>query len=105
MSRSEVEAWLEQVEEQFLDTHEEPPPPVPPRNPLRLVKTQAKNSVSSFNNTSDEKKKAPQESTEATTDHSTTKVEQSDKRAQDTRTPDTRTRTRLLADSYSIDGL
>ncbi|KAK8052840.1 hypothetical protein PG996_012141 [Apiospora saccharicola] len=97
-----VEAWLESVEEQFLDTHEEPPPPVPPRNPLRLVKTQEKNSLSSTSNTSDEKKKAPQKSTEATTDHPGNKVEPTDKRTQDTRT---RTRTQLPTDSHSSDGL
>ncbi|KAK8044656.1 hypothetical protein PG993_004680 [Apiospora rasikravindrae] len=79
MSRKAIQAWLDEVEEDFLDTHGEPPPPIPARNPLRLAKTQDTASASSNDKSSGEQKK-PQESTEAPTDHSKPKAEHPDKR-------------------------
>ncbi|KAK7943693.1 uncharacterized protein PG986_012806 [Apiospora aurea] len=79
MSRSTIQAWLDAVEEDFLDTHGEPPPPIPARNPARLAKTQGTAATSSSNDKSSDEKKKPQESTEAPTDHPSPKVDHSEK--------------------------
>ncbi|KAK8098285.1 uncharacterized protein PG998_013771 [Apiospora kogelbergensis] len=40
MLDSEIQNWLEEVQEDFLDTRGAPPPPIPQRNPRRLGKRQ-----------------------------------------------------------------
>ncbi|KAK8879044.1 hypothetical protein PGQ11_000338 [Apiospora arundinis] len=59
-----IETWLEDVEEDFLDTHGEPPPPIPSQNPRRWVKREGP----ILKLTRSDARIVPQESTQALTE-------------------------------------